>query len=141
MDADRVAPKLYVGSYQEDEAKLARAGFTHVVRVAKECRLVEFPMDDAPLTVTDAFNANAAASSVQRALATGGRVLVTCFMGVNRSAFVAALAMIRYYGLRPAEAIAQVRALRRPELTAVGVLSNQTFVDALLSTPRMRLVR
>lgn len=133
LDADRVGPKLWVGSYNEDDALIARAGFTHVFRVAKELRLCEFPLDDAPLTPSQIHFLNKAVDAVSTALRGGGRVLVTCQMGINRSALVAAMVLVRYYGLPPHQALSDVRHFRRVPLVGWKPLANESFREHLLS--------
>lgn len=133
LDADRVGPKLWVGSYNENDALISRAGFTHVFRVAKELRLCEFPLDDAPLTLSQIHFLDRAVDAVIDALRCGGRVLVTCQMGINRSALVAALVLVRHYGLKPTSALAEVRTFRRAPIAGWKPLTNQSFVEYLLT--------
>lgn len=128
VDADRVAPKLYVGSYNENDALLTKLGISYVVRVAKELPRCDFPLDDSH-DVGLAFretSARAAADAI-RALGRGHRVLITCQMGINRSAFVAALVMIHWHGWTPETVIAEIRAQRVVPVAGMRALSNTSF--------------
>ena len=60
-------------------------------------------------------------------------LLVTCALGVNRSALVAALAMILLAHKPGWWAIEQIRQKRTPRARAMLPLSNSSFVDYLRS--------
>jgi protein-tyrosine phosphatase len=79
------------------------------------------PMDDAPMTPKIARAACGAADEVAKYLRGGACVLVTCFLGFNRSGLVAALALKRC-GLSPGAAVEAVRRARGP-----SALSNRSF--------------
>ena len=139
LDATRVAPKLYIGGRVTHPELLAKAGFDLHVQVARELpHRRGFDLDDDGRTcpASDYSNAMRAAGVVANALHQKKRVLVTCAMGMNRSAFVAALAMINHYQYSPETTIKQIRKLRTPELEARRgpghmPLSNQGFVRLL----------
>lgn len=135
IDATRVASKLYVGSYPP--AALKSKGFDVVVLCAKELQKVSpdiftirFPFDDGSLSSRDYMRAVRTATVVNRYRLAGKRVLVTCAMGINRSAFVAALAIMQLEHLPADTVIQRIRALRGPAV-AVPPLSNPAFVEAL----------
>ena len=65
------------------------------------------------------------AAHVARAVADGGRVLVRCHWGVNRSGLVTGLALVAR-GLTAPESITLVRARRSP-----WALCNSDFVDMI----------
>jgi len=69
------------------------------------------PIDDAEPRPQELAMVKQAAKDVARHVKAGRHTLVTCQMGLNRSAFVAALAMINM-GVEPAEAIARIRGKR-----------------------------
>jgi protein-tyrosine phosphatase len=132
LDADRVAPGLYVGSAPP-------AGvyppFKMIVLCAQEYQppadtypgsiVVHAPNDDNPLRgmyVNEITIATMAATRVAHALLNHERVLVTCWMGRNRSALVAGLAMRTVYGLSGEQAVRAIRAARGPL-----ALSNPSF--------------
>ena len=86
-----------------------------------------FPFDDSlHPTDTDFRTAWAAASAVTDDIMRGRRVLVTCNMGRNRSALVAALALHMVTGMSGADALKAVQA-RRVDLLGVRALSNPAF--------------
>jgi len=73
--------------------------------------------------------------AVQRALAVlrrGGRVLVTCQAGINRSGLVTATILIYGFGMTPREAVSLIREKRPSEPQAV---SNRSFQSFLLALP------
>jgi protein-tyrosine phosphatase len=77
--------------------------------------VIHVPLDDAPnrpMRQDEIADATRAASRVARRLRTGRRVLVTCAMGLNRSALVAALAMHEVYGMGADEIIGRLRRAR-----------------------------
>lgn len=94
-------------------------------------RILRAPMDDDQRTLRplDATVAVGTAADVAMAVKTGGVVLVTCRLGLNRSGLVSALAARLILRCSGAEALALVRA-RRP-----GALSNPGFVAYLASLP------
>lgn len=140
FDAHRIAPKLYQGSRPPEGTTLAERGFDMVVLTAEEhqppsyrfpgVEVVHMGYDDSlrpdPM---DIAKAKAAARKVANALASGKRVLVTCYMGHNRSGFVSALAL--YYvsegKMSGAEAAYLVRTMRP------GALRNTTFLGMVES--------
>lgn len=83
------------------------------------------PLDDVPgrsLRSDEIDLAISSARTVKRHLESGQRVLVTCAMGLNRSALIAALALRFVYKMGPDEAIGRLRAARGPE-----ALGNPSF--------------
>lgn len=132
INADRVAPRLYIGAYESNTRALRAAGFTKVIRVAKELPH-DYPLDDSS-DVSAVFLEPAmhAAAEARNAIVRGQRVLITCAMGINRSAFVAAVVMIKLYRMPPQQAIAQIRAARRVPASMRYALSNRHFVGKLL---------
>lgn len=117
-DFHRVAPKLYVGSFPgggaELRAEAQRIGFARVIRCAFEfpddC---EYPLDDARLTPEQIKLFEKASDDVADGLRKGQRTLVTCHLGINRSALVAGLAMVKAYKFTGRQALMTIRALRK----------------------------
>jgi len=139
LDATKIAPRLYVGSYPNGPAawrELAdrRPPFTMLVLCAKELQalypgellpltIVRIPLDDDPfhpLTPYEAGFVIQAAAEIAGHVRRGGRALCVCAMGVNRSALVAALALHRLTGWSGETCTAAVRAAREPALRARG---------------------
>ena len=145
LDATRIYPKLYVGSVPP--AQLREHGFDAVVLCAAENQdvhpnipAIRVPFDDSKLSSEDYWNAVHAAQQVSKLRKAGKRVLVTCHMGINRSAFVAALSLMQHERLPANIAIERVRSARQPvierhlagtRLAELRVLGNPSFVDAL----------
>ena len=118
-DFHRVAPRLYVGGFPgggaELRAEAQRIGFARVIRCAWEFpREFEYPLDDGKLTPEQIALFEAASDDVADGLRKGQRTLVTCAQGVNRSALVAGLAMVKAYRFTGRQALMAIRALRRP---------------------------
>lgn len=149
LDAHRIAPRLWVGSYPRPQRILP---FTMWVQCAAEfgrpdpsdygsslagdgLRIVWCPLHDDGRKF-EGRHFNRAIKAMHQVVAhhrQGGRVLVTCAQGRNRSAFVAALALTQLAPMTADQAIAHVRA-HRPHRG--GVLVNEQFNAALRSTDR-----
>jgi protein-tyrosine phosphatase len=144
IDATELMPDLYQGCAPPRGPTLAAWGFDAVVLCAREYQPTaeEFPglhvirarLDDsgAPMANREWEAAVSAASQVVNIYLKGGRVLVTCAMGRNRSGLVAGLVMHMLTGLSGAQIVRQIR-LRRS-----GALSNEWFVGALNRLPARR---
>jgi protein-tyrosine phosphatase len=126
VDASRVADKLYIGSYNPDDELYRKIGFQHVVRVAKELPKSDFYLDDGPLDAYNLAQAFMAAENVSAALRAGQRTIVTCHLGMNRSALVAGMAMKRVYGMPGPDVVSQIRFCRSKD-----ALGNPAFADYL----------
>lgn len=138
IDAHPIMPKLWVGSAPPPGEY---AGIFDVVVLVSDCYqppiesfpgviVRQIPFDDAdPPSPRDLRAAGGASKLVAEDLAKGRRVLVTCRMGRNRSAFVAALALVRL-GMRGAEAYRRVRE-RRVDKHGIHALENPGFVRTL----------
>lgn len=140
LDAHRIASKLWVGGRPGAEACRV---FDAVVLCAIEyqpqlpCRVLRAPIDDAKLTLDEAKTAIGVARRVNALRRKGQRVLVSCNMGVNRSALVAALALV-LSGVSADDAVARLRKNRNPP-SGMTPLSNEHFVKFLRRVePRLR---
>ncbi len=140
LDIDRIAKGIFVGSRSALEAAsmdmLADLGFTMLVFAAREIqpkienrrfKIVRVPLLDSLLSKVDAEMAVNAAGIVALEAKRGGQVLITCNMGVNRSPFIATLALIRRYGTNAEDALIRVRRNRKTP----RVLTNQYFEAAI----------
>jgi len=105
---------LCAAEYQPDASE-----FPHVT-------VVHAPLEDDEPNGQELATALAASKAVAEALRAGQRVWVTCMAGLNRSAFVAALAL-RQLGWAPEDAIQAMRDARGP-----FALSNIWFEDLVL---------
>lgn len=126
MTASRIAPHLYQGSVPTAGEALP---FDLVVLCALEnqfspatygvrpfgrrARVMRVPLTDgnAPLAQHNVVRAYAAAREVARSHARGERVLVTCYLGLNRSGLVTALALVEM-GFRAEQAVGAVKHAR-----------------------------
>jgi protein-tyrosine phosphatase len=98
-------------------------------------RVRHFPFDDSTQpTDRDLATAWAAAEAVARYMRRGQRVLVTCRMGRNRSALVAAFALYLITEAPGADILALVRS-RRTDAVGVQALSNRAFQAYLRALP------
>ena len=134
IDAHRIAPKLWVGSAP---GAAHCAPFDVIVLCAVEyqpslpCRTIHAPFDDtAHPSSEDLRTALDAAKAVNVQRARGRRVLVSCIQGRNRSALVAAIALMLAEGLSAQQAISAVRAQRKLPSGEL-VLANPAFVAFL----------
>lgn len=138
LDASRVFNRLWVGGRPPFDRDLP--DFDLLVLCAEELQPRELsfhggvfrcPLPDATLDIQQLTAAVMAARAVGDALLQGSRVLVTCAMGLNRSAFVASMAIARATRMTAPEIIALIRSKRGAQ-----ALSNAHFCACL-----SRLVR
>lgn len=141
IDATRVGSKLYIGSRPGPE--LLKHGFDVVVLCAKErqdvwpdIHTIRVPFNDSELSYRTYTRAVKAAMAVTRYRLAGQRVLVTCNMGVNRSALVAALSLMQLERLSARDVLERIRRLRGPHVQFVP-LSNPDFEEALYHFERL----
>lgn len=147
VEAHRVAPKLWIGSALPLELACQRApaGVDLLVLCAREDQYerdlstLNVPLDDTeePMPRVETVMAVEAARTINLYRANGKRVLVTCHAGVNRSSFVAALALIES-GWTPSGAIDAIREHRKPP-NGMMPLSNRRFVEMLRAFGDRRL--
>jgi hypothetical protein len=126
MDASKVARNLYVGSAPQPGTK----GFDVIVLCADEYQ----PSAGHYLSSRELAVPVQAARRVARHLQAGRTVLVTCRMGRNRSAFVAALALHLASGRSGRRCVEQVRK-HRVDPMGVRALANRGFRRALEKLP------
>jgi len=133
LDVSRVASKLYIGSAPPVGPELSQAGFDTVLLCAKEYQprsrdlpqvlVVHCGIDDSlHPTMAEVDTALEASRIAADRVMRGDRVLISCWLGKNRSGLVMALTLVRVYGLSGREAIEAVRAARP------GALFNPAFV-------------
>jgi protein-tyrosine phosphatase len=137
IEATEILPGLYQGSFPLKGDALRRAGFTHLVLCAREWQrpsadfqgigVIHAPLDDNFEYVSrdEAELAVLAARTVRAMMARGGRVLVTCAMGRNRSGLVTALVIARVLRCSGDEAIRFVQSRR------AHALSNPVFRELI----------
>lgn len=152
-NADQVAKNLWVGGVPVDHEEVDD-NFDALVLAAREFQdvfpahkfpgtvVIYAPIPDGKLTNAEKAIALRAAIQVYELNRDGRRVLVTCAQGVNRSALIAALAMI-IGGWSVRKAVENIRKYRKP-VTGSKPLFNPYFVDFLkaledaFNTPRSR---
>jgi protein-tyrosine phosphatase len=141
-----IVPGLYVGS---KPAPGAHACVDAIVLAAEEyqppaalfpgAEVIHAPLDDAPdrpMRKDEIEIATKAGSRVARRLRSRKKVLVTCAMGLNRSALIAALALNEVYAMGPEEIIARIRQAR-----GTWALSNPNFERLLRVVIAVRRAR
>lgn len=132
MSTSEVVPGLFVGSKPSPGR---HDGIDVIVLSAREYQppaesfpgseVLHVPLDDDPnrnMREDEIAAALKAGSRVARRLRSGRRVLVTCAMGWNRSALIAAIAMHAFYGMGADEIIKRLRSAR-----GAWSLSNPNF--------------
>lgn len=134
-DADEVATRLYVGSkpppgrHAYDAIVLAAIEYQPPAHFFPGTEVIHAPFDDAPgrlMWNDEIVTATKAAARVSQLLRAGRRVLVSCAMGLNRSALIAAIAMHDVYGMRADEIVRRIRRGR-----GMWALSNPNFEKLL----------
>lgn len=153
IDVSAIVPRLWIGAKPPLERDLP--DFDTLVLCAAEIqpdrnafhgRVIRCPMPDGQLSIAELGRAAIAARAVAADLAAGKRVIVTCRDGLNRSAFVAALALANLTRMSADTIIGLIRS-RRHHMA----LSNQYFAQIIASvassgrapfrSPRRRHVR
>lgn len=144
IESSEVFDHLYVGSVPPRGPHVAAAGFSHLVLCAVEHQYEsrEFPgvrvlhcpfMDHGDVVMNREIMSMIflAGHAVADAVRAGGRVLVTCRAGQNRSALVAAIAMQRM-GVPPRDTVVALRKRRR-----WNCLDTEAFERIVLRTHRL----
>lgn len=135
-DVSLVAPNLFVGSRPPP----GRYRWLGVLALCAQeyqppsfafpgVAVLHVPLDDdprRPMYDVEVALAMSNARTIARYLQTGQRVLVTCALGLNRSALVAGLAMQRAFGMSSDEVIDQIRTAR-----SESALGNKNFTRLL----------
>lgn len=119
IDASAVAPRLWVGSRPRVDLDLPNvdtlvlcAQEIQPAQLAFHGRVLRCPLPDAEISHAELKRALVTSRLVANALVDKQRVLVTCAMGINRSAFVASLALGQVTTLSADDLIALMRARR-----------------------------
>lgn len=138
IDATRLWPKLYQGSYPL--TPIARAGFHVLVLCAQEAQsrsdepgllTLRCPLNDNGDDITRAEWRRAVEMGrrVAALVASGRRTLVTCAAGRNRSGLVCAIALYELSLLSGKQCVEHIRVRR------LGALTNDSFVRQLVALP------
>ena len=136
MSRSEVVPGLFISSKPSpgrhadvDAIVLTAVEYQPPADLFPGAEVLHVPLEDdasRPLRVDEIAVAIRAGRRVAKRLLAGRRVLVSCAMGLNRSALVAALAMHEIYGMNADEIIARIRRER-----GAWALSNPGFVQLL----------
>lgn len=131
MDASNIVKRLWVGGQPPFDRDLPE--FDTLVLCAQELQprelgfkrqVIRVPLPDNALTNDELRRALSGARHVATTLSEGKRVLVTCRAGLNRSAFVASVALGVVSRLQPNEIVAIMRTRRSDD-----ALHNKHFVE------------
>ncbi len=127
LDATRIAPHLYQGSFPHPLTDLKRAGFDVLVLCAREVQpppgsypgvsVGRCPLIDRDCTDEEWQMAQRTAREVAERVKRGQRVLVTCAAGRNRSGLVVALALHHLTPMSSSDIIKHIKTLRENALT------------------------
>lgn len=145
FDIDQIAPGLYQGGRPPIGYNLKNAGFDVLVLTAWEHQPPDelFPgvevlrarlVDVAPYREEDRAEAILLAREVAARVESGKRVLVTCYMGWNRSGWVTGHAL-RFLGVEPGRAVRQVQMCRS------RALGNKSFARDIEGSRRKHPAR
>lgn len=144
FDADEIVPGLWQGSLPSAGTGVGGRGFTVLVLCARELQppaelypgveVIHAPNDDhpdyGPLDREKLRTAIQAARRVTEAIKGGGKALVTCAAGMNRSGLVSGITLHLLYGWSGRKAINQIRRKRKSP-KGFRPLSNAEFTAAL----------
>jgi protein-tyrosine phosphatase len=146
MSQNKVASGLFVGSKPApgryacvDAIVLAAIEYQPSADLFPGTEVLHAPLDDDPsrqMREDEIALAAKTAGRVARRLRAGRRVLVTCAMGLNRSALIAALAMHDVFGMEADEIVTRLRSAR-----GAWALSNPHFeklVRAVVDVKKQR---
>jgi len=137
LDASNVATRLWVGGRPPFDRDLPE--FDVLVLCAQELqprelafhgRVLRCPIPDGTLDHQELTRAVLTAKDVGDELLAGRRVFVTCAMGLNRSALVAALALARATKMTAPEIIGRIR--QRRHATALYNAHFQEIIKRLV---------
>ena len=144
VEADEIVLNLWQGSYPKYGEHVAKAGFTLLVFCAEE---IQPEVEDYPgVRVLYAPNSDdyvskiprdrlqialEAAQAVAQEIQSGGKALVTCAAGINRSGLVSALSLHFLHGWPGTECIARVQKTRISQRHHLTALDNPQFRAAL----------
>ena len=139
IDANRVAPKLWIGSFPPPGNILCKSGVDTLVLCAMELqpdssaypgiRVIHAPLDDFRMDDRTNRIANNVAKQVAHEVLNRRRVLVTCAQGRNRSGLVVALA------LRNLTGASGRRCREAVQMARENALTNSSFAAYLDSLP------
>jgi len=139
IEANRIGPRLYQGAKPPYGRHVQKAGFDVLVLCAVEhqprarcfpgVHVIHCPLDDAdhPPSEYEWNLANQTGRFVAECIKIGGRALVTCMQGRNRSGLVTALAL---HNLTQQPGLVCVKYVQEGR-TAAPALTNDHFVAAL----------
>lgn len=144
FDAHEIVPGLWQGSLPSAGTGVSGRGFTVLVLCARELQppadlypgveVIHAPNDDhpdyGPLNHEKLRTAIRAAKRVSEAIKSGGKALVTCAAGANRSGLVSGITLHLLYGWSGRKATNQIRKKRKIR-GGYRPLSNAEFVAAL----------
>lgn len=151
LEAHQVVPGLWQGSMPPIGDFLEKEGFTTLILCARELQpsselypgvqVIHAPNDDdptnRPLDKAKLRVAAQAAQAASEAMKRGGKVLVTCAAGANRSGLVSGITLHLLYGWSGQKAVAQIRRTRRVP-GGYQALRNEEFVKALVRLKETR---
>lgn len=140
IDATNIHTRLWVGSEPPFDHDLP--DFDLLVLCAREIQpepekiafrrtVFRCPLPDAQLNIQELTAAVLVGKAVGDALMGGRRALVTCAKGLNRSAFISALALARITKMSAEQIVTLVRTRRGP-----SAMSNPYFCQVLRSIVR-----
>lgn len=142
-----VAPNMWQGPCPPSIEPVVDARFTIIAFCAAEIqpplpprlnglRILHVPLTDnpnSPMTDDEWMRAHEAGKKVAKYVLAGGKSLVTCAMGWNRSGIVNAVALHHAFGLSGPQAAHQIKSTR-----GANALSNPSFMRRLATLPDRR---
>jgi len=134
-DSTVISPRLWIGAAPPMDKDLPGvkllvlcAAGIQPEKLAFRGEVLRCPIPDAKLDVSQTRAVMQAAVAVAKSIVQGERVLVTCRLGLNRSALIVALALHQLTTMSGAEIVEHIRRQRGP-----AALTNQHFVAIINS--------
>jgi protein-tyrosine phosphatase len=145
-DATVIAPRLWIGAKPPFDKDLPKVDMLVLCAAELQPESIAFhgtiarcPIPDGALDATQARLVMQTAVVVAQAIVAGKRVLVTCHMGLNRSALVIALALHQLTTMNHEQIVEHIR--RQRSLSALGNKHFVAIIERVVGDGRAKVRR
>ena len=136
LDYSYIAPGIYQGSRPSNSLQLINDKFTVLVLSAvefqpqdsryKNIKIIKAPIRDSyDITNEEVNKAITCSNAVCKDIVSGGKALITCYMGWNRSGLITAFCLINLYKMNGRQAVNHIKFMRK------NSLNNEVFVKII----------
>lgn len=136
LDYNFIAPGIYQGSKPHNSSLVRNDKFSLLILSAVEFQppkerfkgvnVINAPLRDCyDITDEEMLCALQCADLVKNEVNSGGKCLITCYMGWNRSGLITALSLMKIYKMSGKQAVDHVRSMRK------NALGNKFFVKII----------